>query len=210
MERRYLLITEKFLFWTFRWWEIWPFFESRSWWKRWYLLITEKFLFWTFRWWEIRSFFESRSWLKDDIYWLLGSSYFELFVDGKYSLVWVKKLMGRWYLLVTEKFLFWTFRWWEIRYCLSQEVDGKDDIYWLIKSSCFELFGGGKYGLFESRSWWKDDNYWLPRSSCFELFNGGKCDLFSVKKLVENLVFLSFPWYFRTSEIQGFLCSETQ
>ena len=40
---------------------------------------------------------------------------------------WVKKLMERWYLLVTEKFLFWTFRWWEIR------------------------------SFFESRSWWKDD-----------------------------------------------------
>ena len=24
----------------------------------------------------------------------------------------------------------------------------KDYIYWLRKSSCFELFGGGKYGLF--------------------------------------------------------------
>ena len=148
MERWYIQITEKFLFWSFRWWEMRSYFQSRSWWEGWYLLINEKLLFWTFRWWEIRSFFESRCWLKDDIYWLLGSSYFELFVDGKYSLVWVKKLMGRWYLLVTEKFLFWTFRWWEIRYCLSQEVDGKDDIYWLIKSSCFELFGGGKYGLF--------------------------------------------------------------
>ena len=34
---------------------------------------------------------------------------------------------------------------------LSQEVDGKDDIYWLWKSSCFELFGGGKHGLFLSQ-----------------------------------------------------------
>ena len=48
-----------------------------------YLLITGKFLFWTFRWWEIRSFFESRSWWKDDIYWLLRSSCFELFGDEK-------------------------------------------------------------------------------------------------------------------------------
>ena len=29
-ERWYLLIMEKFLFWTFRWWEIRSFFESRS------------------------------------------------------------------------------------------------------------------------------------------------------------------------------------
>ena len=34
---------------------------------------------------------------------------------------------------------------------LSEEVDGKDDIYWLLKSSCFELFGDGKYDLFFSQ-----------------------------------------------------------
>ena len=26
-----------------------------------------------------------------------------------------KKIMERWYLLITEKFLFWAFQWWEIR-----------------------------------------------------------------------------------------------
>ena len=62
------------------------------------LLITGKFLFWTFRWLEIRSFFESRSWWKDDIYWLLRSSCFELFGDGKYGLFSAKKLMKKWYL----------------------------------------------------------------------------------------------------------------
>ena len=49
--------------------------------------------------------------------------------------------MERWYLLVTEKFLFWAFPWWEIRLW-------KYDIYWLLKSFCFELFGDGKYSLF--------------------------------------------------------------
>ena len=86
-------------------------------------------------------FFEPKSWWKYDIYWLLKSSCFELFgngkyglflrqnlvksywlltcfeffEDGKYGIFWTKKLMERWYLLVTEKFLFWTFPWWEIR-----------------------------------------------------------------------------------------------
>ena len=78
------------------------FFEARSWWKRWYLLITEKFLFWTFRWWEIRSFFESRSWWKDDIYWLLRSSCFELFGDGKYDLFFSQKVDGK---MITWSFL---------------------------------------------------------------------------------------------------------
>ena len=66
-------------------------------------------------------FFEHKSWWEDDIYWLLKSSCFELFDDGKYGLF------------------------------LSQEVDGKDDIYWLLKSSCFELFDDGKYNLFFSQ-----------------------------------------------------------
>ena len=33
MERWYLQITEKFLFWAFRWWEIWSFFQRKKWWK---------------------------------------------------------------------------------------------------------------------------------------------------------------------------------
>ena len=66
--------------------------------ERWHLLITEKLLFWTFLWWEIRSFFESRNWWKDNIYWLLRSSCFEIFGDGKYGLFSAKMLMERLYL----------------------------------------------------------------------------------------------------------------
>ena len=62
--------------------------------------------------------FEPKGWWKDDIYWLLKSSCFELFGYGKYGIL------------------------------LSKEVDAKCDIYWLLKSSCFELVGGEKYGLF--------------------------------------------------------------
>ena len=122
--------------------------------------------------------FEPKNWWKY-IYWLLKSSCFDLFGNGKYGLFlsqkvdgkmiftdywkglvlnfsvmgntvffWVKKLMERWYLLVTEKFLFWTFRWWEIQY------------------------------FFQPKSWWKNDIY---------------------------LVFLSFPWYSRTWEIRFFV-----
>ena len=94
----YLLITEKFLFWSFREGEIQPFLSQKVdgkmlftdygnvlvlnfsviektvfFWveklmERWYLLTNEKVLFWTLRRWEIRSFFQSRSWWKDDIY----------------------------------------------------------------------------------------------------------------------------------------------
>ena len=70
------------------------------------------------------------------------------FLGMKNGIFWAKKFMEWWYLPVIEKFFFWTFRWCEIRYLLSQEVDRKDDIYLLQKISRFELFGGGKYGLF--------------------------------------------------------------
>ena len=116
------------------------------------------------------------------VYWLLRSSCFKIFGDGKYCLFssqnvdanmvfidywkilvlnfsqirnmvffWAKKLMERWYLLITEKFLFWTFPWWKIR------------------------------SFSQPKSWWKEDVY---------------------------LVFLNFPWYSRTWEIWFFVqCS---
>ena len=95
----------------------------------WYLLITGKFLFWSFQEWEIGSFIEPKSWWKDDIYWLLKRSCFELFGDEKNGLFWFKKLKERWFWLVTEKFLFWTFRWWEIRSFFQSKCWWKDDIY---------------------------------------------------------------------------------
>ena len=64
---------------------------------------------------------------------------------------WAKKLTEIWYLLITGKFLFWTFRWWEIRYFFESRSWWKDDVYWLLRSPCFEFFGDGKYGLFFSQ-----------------------------------------------------------
>ena len=48
--------------------------------------------------------------VKDNIYWLLKSSCFELFDEGKYGLFLSQKVMEKYYLLITEKFLFLTFR----------------------------------------------------------------------------------------------------
>ena len=70
---------------------------------------------------------------------------------GNTVFYWAKKLMERWDLLITEKFLFWTFQRWEMRSFFEPKSWWKDDIYWLLKSSCFELFGDGKYGLFFSQ-----------------------------------------------------------
>ena len=60
------------------------------------------------------------------------------------------KLMERWYLLNTEKFLILNFWRWEIRSFFEPKKWWKDDIYRLLRSSCFELFADGKYGLFFS------------------------------------------------------------
>ena len=71
------------------------FFSAKKLMERWYLLITEKLFFWTFRGWQIRSFFESISWWKDNIYFLLRSSCFELFGDGIYDPFLSQKIDGK-------------------------------------------------------------------------------------------------------------------
>ena len=55
-------------------------------------------------------------------------------VMGNTVFFWVKKLMERWYLLVTEKFLFWTFRWWEIRSFFQPKSWWKGVIYLVFLS----------------------------------------------------------------------------
>ena len=53
---------------------------------------------------------------------------------GNAVFFWVKKLIERWYLLFTEKFLFWTFQWWEIRSFFQLKCWWKDDIYLVFLS----------------------------------------------------------------------------
>ena len=117
-----------FLYWIFWGWKIWYFWAKKLM-ETWYLLITESLLFWSFWEWEIRPFFGPKGCWKDDIYWLLKSSCFNLFGDGKYGLFWVKKLIEIWYLLSAEKCLFWTFRWWEIQPFFPLKSWWRDDIY---------------------------------------------------------------------------------
>ena len=117
----------------------------------WYLLITEKFLFWPFRWWEIRSFLSQKVDGK-----IIFTGYWEVLVlhfsvMGNTVFFWVKKLMERWYLLVTDKFLFWTFRWWEIRSFFTQKVDGKMIFTWYF-SAFHDIPALGKYG-FSCSAW---------------------------------------------------------
>ena len=94
---------------------------------------------------------------------------------------WAKKLMEIWYLQITEKFLFWI---------------------------VFIFSGMRNTAFFEPKSCWKDDIYWLRKSSCFNLLGDEKYGLFSAKKLMERWyllgLFFSFPWYSRTWEIWFF------
>ena len=94
MEIWNLLITEKFLFWTFSRCAIRSFFEPKSWWRMiftnyWKVLVLNCFKMGN------TIFFWTKKLMKDDIYWLLKSSYFELFVDGKCSLFLSQKIDGK-------------------------------------------------------------------------------------------------------------------
>ena len=114
----------------------------------WYLLITEKFLFWSFRQWEIRSFLRQKVDGKLIFTDYLKVLVFNFSVMGNTVFVWVKKLIERWSLLVTEKFLFWTFRWLEIRSYFQPKIWWKDDIwsFWAFH----DIPGLGKYGFSRS------------------------------------------------------------
>ena len=106
--------------------------------ERWYLLITEKFFFWSFRKWEIRSFLEPKSWWKDDIYWLLRSSCFEFFSDGKYGFFFSQKVDGK----MKFTWSFWAF--YDIlgpgKYGFSRSVRCAFSSFFVMFVSCFTYF----------------------------------------------------------------------
>ena len=109
--------------------------------ERWYLLVTENFLFWAFPWCEIRSSLRQRVYGK-----MIFTGYWKVLVLS-FSVM-RNTVMEIWYLLITEKFLFWAFWWREIQ------------------------------SFFIPKSWYKDNIY---------------------------LVFLSFSWYSRTWEVRFFV-----
>ena len=111
-----------------------------------------------------------------------------IFIEiGNTVFSWAEKLIERWYLLITEKVLFLTFWWWKIRCFFESRSWWKDDIYWLLRSSCFELFGDGKYGLFLSQEVDGKMIFTGYREVLVLNFSVmGKYDLFSAKKLMER------------------------
>ena len=131
------------------------------------LLIAKEPLFWIFRVWKIRSFLSQKiggNMIFTD-YWNVRALNFS--GGGKYSLSLRQRFNGKMIFTVTEKFLFWNFREWEIRSFFEAKSSWKDDISWLLKSSCFGL----------------------PKSSCFELFFDGKylLGLFQLSMIFHDL-----------------------
>ena len=112
------------------------------------LLITKMFLFWIFWRWKIL-YFMPKSWSKYDIYWFLKNYLFWSFQEWEIRSFLSQNVDGK--MIFTEKFLFWPFPEWEIRFFFWAKNLWKYDIYWLLKSPCFELFGDGKYGLFSAK-----------------------------------------------------------
>ena len=94
--------------------------------------------------------------MKYDINWLLKSSCFNIFANGKHGLFLTQKF--DWKMIFTD--------------------------YWKGLVLNFSVVWNTVF--FESRSWWKDDIYWLLRISCFKLFRDGKYGLFSAKRLMER------------------------
>ena len=70
----------------------------------------------------------------------------ELFGDRKYGLFWAKYLMERWYLMINENFLFWTFPLWYIWSFFSQKVDEKT-IFNCFFLALHDILGLRKYGF---------------------------------------------------------------
>ena len=150
------------------------------------------------------------------LYWLLKGPYFELLWDGIYGFFWAKKVAEIWYILITEKFLFWTFRESEMRPFLRQKVDEKLVFTDYRKVLVLNFYVMGNTVFFETKRWWKDYIYWLlkifcyglPKRPCFEHFGDGKYGLFEPKSWCKgniNFGFLNCPWYSRTRKIQFFV-----
>ena len=125
-------------------------------------------------------FFRAKSWWKYNIHWLLKSSYFELFRDERY------------------------------RIFLNQKVDGKMMFtdYWKVLVLNFSEMGNTVF--FERKNLWKDDIHWLLKNSCFDLFGDKKYGLFFTQKVDEKIMFTWSFWAFHDIpglEKYGFSCS---
>ena len=73
---------------------------------------------------------------------------------------------------------------------VSQKTDGKTIFtdFWKVLVLNFLKMGNTVY--FWQKCWWKNDIQWLLESTCFEPFGDGEHGLFWAKKLMERWCFL--------------------
>ena len=122
-------------------------FEPKSWWRYDIYWLQKSSCFDLFGNWKYGLF------LGQTVYWkVIFTDYWKglvlnFSVMENMVFFWVKKSIERWCLVVTEKFLFWTFQWWEMRSFFQSKSWRKDDIYMVFLSF-----------LWYFRTWkmWKD------------------------------------------------------
>ena len=72
---------------------------------------------------------------------------------------------------------------------LSQKVDGNMTFTHCGKVIALIFLGMGNTAFFEPKCWWKDVIYWLLKSSCFELFDDRKYGLFLNQEVDGEMIF---------------------
>ena len=135
------------------------------------------------------------------VYWLLKSSCFELSGDGKYSLFLRQKVDGKMMLTDYSNVLVLNHSVIGNTVFSGPKSWGKNDIYWLLKRHCFELFGNRKYGLFWAKKLMERWYLLVPfkPSTIFQgLGNMVFCAVFDYSNFSSNNYFL-----------HGLLCSLT-
>ena len=128
-----------------------------------FLLTATKFLFWMFWRSKIQSFLRQKfdgNMIFTDYWKVLIVNFSGM---GNTVLLWAKMLMERWYLLITEKFLFWTFQWWQIRSFISHKFDGKMIFTWPFWAF-HDITGLRKFGFsyaYNSQINGPDGRFWI-------------------------------------------------
>ena len=74
----------------------------------------------------------------------------------------------------------------------SQKIDGNMIFTDCWKVLVLIFSGIGNIVFFEPKSWWKDDIYWLLKRSCFELFSDGKYGLFLSQEVDGKMIFTGY------------------
>ena len=175
------------MFWNFRRLKIRSFFQPESWWKYdiyWLQKISCSELFRDGKYGPFLSQNVDGKIIFTDYWKVLVLNFSEI---GNTVFFWAKKLIERWYLLITENLLFWTLWEWEIWSFFEPKSWWKDDIYYDFLS----FPGLGKYGCSCSEC-----NWILTIIANWEIANKAtvKCDFCNSLVIAVNFWYQVFFW----------------